>query len=125
MGIGSFIKKNEKKGKGAKALRKRAKRKQRKAEQEKNIVIEDTELLSKEQLKKLAKQPTNNIRVSGKRRRKMLKRLRHSQKEKSQMDVEVASGSGASGSKVKDADMESDEEMSDDDEQTAEASEMT
>lgn len=32
------------------------------------------------------KQPTNNIRVSGKRKQKMLKRLRHSTKDKSQMD---------------------------------------
>lgn len=32
------------------------------------------------------KQPTNNIRVSGKRKQKMLKRLRHSTKDKSEMD---------------------------------------
>ncbi|KAH3778113.1 uncharacterized protein LOC127844296 [Dreissena polymorpha] len=55
----------------------------------KTVVVENIELMSKDQKKKLAKQPTNNIRVSGKRKRKMLKRLRHAEKSKNQMEVEV------------------------------------
>lgn len=57
----------------------------------------------------------------------MLKRLRHAQKEKNQMDVEVPSGSGSGGkrSKVKDTvSSNTDEEVSDV-EMTVEDTEMT
>ncbi|KAL3871498.1 hypothetical protein ACJMK2_039492 [Sinanodonta woodiana] len=57
---------------------------------QKAIVVEDVDLLHKEHLKKIIKNPTcGSVKLSGKKRRKMLKRLKHSQSEKSKMEVEV------------------------------------
>lgn len=52
------------------------------------VDIQDAELLSKDQLKKIKKNKTCATRVSGKRKHKLLKRIRHQQKEKIRMDVE-------------------------------------
>lgn len=105
-------------------MRKISKKKKVKDEHAKNTIIEDTELLSKEQLKKVAKQPTNNIRVSGKRKRRMLKRLKHAEKTKNQMDVEpeaTSSTVGKKGKKNNDVamDKDSDDDVTMDDQEMA------
>ncbi|XP_064615960.1 uncharacterized protein C11orf98-like [Liolophura sinensis] len=65
------------------------KRKVRKAKRgPKKIALEDIHLLSDEQIKRKVAHPNSNITVSGKRRRKMLKRLRHSKREQNKMDGE-------------------------------------
>ncbi|KAK3586986.1 hypothetical protein CHS0354_026702 [Potamilus streckersoni] len=76
-----FIKdRNSKKGRKATQLHKKPKA----------IVVEDIDLLHKDHIKKIIKNPTcGGVKISGKKRRKMLKRLKHSQAEKSKMEVEV------------------------------------
>ncbi|KAL5012723.1 hypothetical protein ScPMuIL_011274 [Solemya velum] len=66
----------------------------RKAERKKSQpvkarAVEDVHLLSKDQLKKLAKGTSSSLNVSGKRRRKMMKRIGHLSREKNRMDVET------------------------------------
>ncbi|WAR30508.1 hypothetical protein MAR_033050 [Mya arenaria] len=98
----SLCNRSSKKGRKISKGRKRNARKLKKEAHAKNIVVEDTELMSREQLKKLSEQPTNNIRVSGKRKHKVLKRLRHSEKIQKQMDVEVPTQSKDKKKKQKD-----------------------
>ncbi|KAL4219213.1 hypothetical protein ACF0H5_021795 [Mactra antiquata] len=98
-----------------KKLRKKQKKLVSKEAHAKNTVIEDTEFLSKEQLKKVVKQPTNNIRPSGKRKRKVLKRLRHGEKTKNEMDVEVIDRGNKLKKTKKDKDVELDNDSDDQD----------
>ncbi|XP_005111559.1 uncharacterized protein LOC101851001 [Aplysia californica] len=56
-----------------------------------SLEIEDVHLFSKEKLRNKFKNPKNNIQISGKKRRRLTKRLGHALREKSQMDVEVES----------------------------------
>lgn len=51
--------------------------------------VQDAELLSKDQLKKIKQNRTCATRVSGKRKHKLLKRIRHQQKEKIRMDIDA------------------------------------
>ncbi|VDI04927.1 Hypothetical predicted protein [Mytilus galloprovincialis] len=50
------------------------------------VDVQDAELLSKDQLKRIKQNRTCATRVSGKRKHKLLKRIRHQQKEKIRMD---------------------------------------
>ena len=59
-----------------------------KEKQTRFLDIKDAELLSNHQLKKIKQNRTCATRVSGKRKHKLLKRIRHQQKEKIRMDVE-------------------------------------
>uniref|UniRef100_A0A0B6ZR66 Uncharacterized protein n=2 Tax=Arion vulgaris TaxID=1028688 RepID=A0A0B6ZR66_9EUPU len=54
-----------------------------------SVSIENVHLFSKEKLKNKLRNPKNNIKISGKKLRRLTKRLGHSLKEKSLMDVEV------------------------------------
>ncbi|XP_063420384.1 uncharacterized protein LOC134705593 [Mytilus trossulus] len=60
-----------------------------KAKQARFVDVQDAELLSKDQLKKIKQNRTCATRVSGKRKHKLLKRIRHQQKEKIRMDIET------------------------------------
>ncbi|XP_041356332.1 uncharacterized protein C11orf98 homolog [Gigantopelta aegis] len=82
MGLFSLMSNKKKTPKEKKKFRHR---RQKKAELKKRrgpqvIEIKDMELLSKEQIKKKMKNTHVNITVSGKRRRKMLKRLRNQER---------------------------------------------
>ncbi|CAG5136505.1 unnamed protein product [Candidula unifasciata] len=54
-----------------------------------SVEIENIHLFSKEKLKNKLRNPKNNIKISGKKFRRLTKRLGHNVREKSQMDVEV------------------------------------
>ncbi|BFZ05733.1 hypothetical protein BsWGS_08772 [Bradybaena similaris] len=74
-----------------------------------SVEIENVHLFSKQKLRNKLKNPKNNIKISGKKFRRLTKRLGHSLREKSQMDVDVTSTRGV---KVRDADMaEADTEL--------------
>ncbi|RUS69646.1 hypothetical protein EGW08_022591, partial [Elysia chlorotica] len=69
-------------------------KRQKKAEKKKNqpskeMNIEDVHLYSDDKLKNKIRNPQNNIKISGKKKRRLTKRLGHSLRERSQMQVDV------------------------------------
>ncbi|KAL8625998.1 hypothetical protein ACOMHN_012590 [Nucella lapillus] len=114
MGVFGQLKNKKKTDKQRKTMKWR--RRQRSVSKRKNppqLVVEDVELFSNDMLKKKMKNLKNNINLSNKKRNRLLKRLRHGQREKEQLEddtdeqmVEVKSKKSkvkvkGSGSKVK------------------------
>jgi len=77
----------------------------------KKITIADAHLMSKQELKKKIKNPTSNLSLSGKKRRKINNQLRRMENQKSKMDC--ASGTAKKTKKTKQ--VESNEEKEEDD----------
>jgi len=75
----------------------------------KSLEVEDVHLFSKDKLKNKLRNPSNNIQMSGKKRRKLTKRLGHQLREKALMDVEATTSKGKA-VQDKDADMQEDDE---------------
>ncbi|XP_059149024.1 uncharacterized protein LOC131936133 [Physella acuta] len=78
-----------------------------KAEKKKNLPaasldIDNIHLFSKEKLKNKLKNPKNNIKISGKKFRRLTKRLGHRIREKSQMEIEAAEKTSRSDLKPED-----------------------
>ncbi|CAL1546493.1 unnamed protein product [Lymnaea stagnalis] len=70
------------------------------------IEVENVHLFSNEKLKNKLRNPKNNIKISGKKFRRLTKRLGHSLRAKSQMDVEVADAKSTKlTAKIEDAEM--------------------
>ncbi|XP_046368402.1 trichohyalin-like [Haliotis rufescens] len=74
-----YVKKGGRRKKGY-VPRNRTEKKKQKRNTSNKVLVEDEELMSREQLQKKLKNRNCSITVSGKRRSKMLKRLRHTVK---------------------------------------------
>ncbi|KAK3728779.1 hypothetical protein RRG08_013502 [Elysia crispata] len=107
MGIKSLASNNKKKFKSAKTQKwKRQKKAEKKKQQTpKEVNIEDVHLFSDEKLKNKLRNPQNNIKISGKKKRRLTKRLGHSLREKSQMQVDVNDKQSKRKQEAEDAEM--------------------
>lgn len=71
----------------------------------KTLEVEDAHLFSKDKMKNKLRNPSNKVEISGKKRRRLTKRLNHQLREKAQIDAEPTS-SKSEGPQTKDAEMQ-------------------